>query len=195
VRPRTISSILSFIEKHSLGKFSFDVNDGVILARFEMELDFERARDEIELIPMSTGYVITEYTRYIQWNVFDILVPPKKKLKPYCPGDNVLRDTRRLVTGQEEDAASLIGGKRHVGSGSIQGLKSDASSEHWQLEAKSTRTDSFRLTKKILQKIHDEAKAAGKRPILHLRFRESDSIFTAPRDWVIIPSESFEKMR
>jgi len=105
------------------------------------------------------------------------------------------KKTRRSVEKQEEDGASVIGGQRHVGSGSLSGLKSDASSLRWQQEAKQTKAVSMSITLKWLDKITREARVQGRRPMLHLRFTNIPDSVVADSDWVVVQASVFEKMR
>jgi hypothetical protein len=96
---------------------------------------------------------------------------------------------------QEEDAAKMIGGSRHIGSGAIDGYKSDASSKRWQLEAKSTISKSVPVDLSILDKITREAKEADKKPIVHIRFMRIQQGVIASPDWVMLEADVFERMR
>lgn len=101
--------------------------------------------------------------------------------------------THATVVEQEEQAAALVGGKRHAGSGAFPTLKSDASSDHYQIEAKQTNKDSLCLTLKWLEKITYEASGTGKIPLLHLRFL---SIIPgkSEKDWVVMPVSEFRRL-
>jgi hypothetical protein len=92
---------------------------------------------------------------------------------------------------QEDEGAELIGGKRHIGSGAISGLKSDASSEIWQQEAKQTGGKSFRLSLDVLSKITSEARRQDKKPMLFLRFTDIPDEMVVDDDWVIFPAKFF----
>lgn len=102
---------------------------------------------------------------------------------------------RRAVTEQEEEGARIIDGQRHVGSGAIEGLKSDASSGRWQQEAKQTAGKSIGLKLEWLDKITREARIHDKRPMMFLRFTDSPRHIVAEDDWVVIPKSVFEAMR
>jgi hypothetical protein len=101
---------------------------------------------------------------------------------------------RSLVNEQEEEGARLIGGRRHVGSGAIEGLKSDASSSRWQLEAKQTAGKSIGVSLEWLEKISREARSQDKHPILFLRFTRIPSDMVIEEDWMVIPASVFERM-
>jgi hypothetical protein len=102
---------------------------------------------------------------------------------------------RKRVNEQEDAGADLIGGRRHVGSGAIEGLKSDASSDVWQQEAKQTVAKSIGLSLEWLEKIQHEAKQTGKRPMLFVRFAKPPSHMVVDEDWVVIQASVFERMR
>jgi hypothetical protein len=109
-------------------------------------------------------------------------------------GQGDAKRSRRAVNCQEEDGARVIKGKRHVGSGAIPGLKSDASSDVWQQEAKQTAKKSMSLKLDWLYKISFEAKQQRKRPMMHLRFTEIPEGMAVEQDWVVIPAAVFAKM-
>lgn len=96
--------------------------------------------------------------------------------------------TRLTVLKQENEAGSLVGGKRHRGSGASPWKKSDASGKQFQVECKQTGADSLRVTTEWLKKISQEAIACGKEPALHVRFLK------AQEDWVMIPSHVFKRL-
>jgi len=114
--------------------------------------------------------------------------------KPFMFGIDSAKKARRRVTEQEEDGARLIGGRRHVGSGAIAGLKSDASSEDWQQESKQTAGRSIGLKLEWLNKIYVEARQQNKKPMMHLRFTNIPEYMTVYQDWVVIPADIFGKL-
>jgi hypothetical protein len=93
---------------------------------------------------------------------------------------------------QEHNAANLVGGKRHSGSGASIFCKSDASSDIFQVECKQTEKKSMAIQLEWLEKIQLEAIGKRKKPLLHLRF-DAASVGT-PKDWVCIPQWVFERM-
>ena len=96
------------------------------------------------------------------------------------------------TVSQEHDAANLVGGKRHKGSGSSIFCKSDASSSAFQVECKQTIKKSMVIQLEWLEKIQREALGKTKKPLLHLRFDAAAS--DTPKDWVCIPRWVFERM-
>lgn len=93
------------------------------------------------------------------------------------------------VFRHEEQAADLVGGKRHRGSGSYKFRKSDASSEDYQVECKQTEKKSLGIKTEWLKKIQQEAEFRGKEPVLHIRFTHEDV-----GDWVLIRSTEFKRL-
>ena len=116
------------------------------------------------------------------------------RVSGFAFGRNEKKKIRRSVNEQEEKGARLIGGRRHVGSGSIEGLKSDASSSRWQLEAKQTSRKSISVSIEWLEKISREARTQDKHPILFFRFTNIPSDIAMEQDWVVIPASAFERM-
>jgi hypothetical protein len=133
--------------------------------------------------------------RYIlQWDVSSIR--DSKLARPYSiVTDDGVKSTRKEVTGQEDRAAEMIGGMRHAGSGSIPGLKSDASSGRWQLEAKSTQGKGIRVELSWLSKITFEANRSDKDPIVHIWFRNVPSEVVVEDEWVMVPRSVFERLK
>lgn len=97
------------------------------------------------------------------------------------------------VRRQEEQAAELVGGRRHSGSGSQVFRKSDASSRDYQVECKQTEKESISLKLSWLEKISREAEGMGKEPLLHIRFLEAEDY--VGKDWVMIRSREFEELK
>lgn len=93
------------------------------------------------------------------------------------------------VLRQENDAAALVGGRRHAGSGSSAWKKSDASSEQYQVECKQTEKASISLKLEWLEKLLAEAMPLGKWPLLHIRF-----LIGSEKDWVLMPESVFRKI-
>ena len=118
-----------------------------------------------------------------------------ERVKPFAFGKDGAKKARKKVIRQEEDGARLIGGRRHVGSGAITDLKSDASSDEWQQESKQTAKKSMSLKLEWLYKICVEAKTQDKRPMVHIRFTEIPEYMVMPDDWVLIPAKEFKRLR
>jgi hypothetical protein len=98
----------------------------------------------------------------------------------------------RTVFNHEQKAAAVIGGKRHSGSGAKMGLKSDCSSDRYQLEAKQTQDHSITLSMAWLEKITKEAMGKSKCPMMHIRFL--NPVLGVDRDWVVIPDKEFKRL-
>ena len=95
---------------------------------------------------------------------------------------------KHTVFSHETDAAELVGGKRHRGSGASPWKKSDASSNVFQVECKQTGNESLSLKLEWLTKIEREAMGCGKVPALHVRFLKNQS------DWVMIPAYMLKRL-
>jgi len=102
---------------------------------------------------------------------------------------NVEESPRERVKRQECEAAELIGGRRHAGSGALATLKSDASSVQFQCECKQTEHESMILRSDWLEKISREASECQKLPMLHIRFTGSKN-----SDWICIPEFVFKRL-
>lgn len=99
----------------------------------------------------------------------------------------------RKVFSHETEAAGLIGGRRHAGSGAKTGLKSDGSSDRYQLECKQTAHQSLSVSTEWLQKISREAIGKSRIPMLHIRFLNPPRDML-DRDWVCVPANEFHKI-
>jgi hypothetical protein len=113
---------------------------------------------------------------------------------PLCRFWSIDRPTTQSerVKDQEEDAALVVGGRRHPGSGAFTGLKSDASGKDFQVECKQTEKRSLSLKAEWLEKINREAMGRGKEPMLHMRFLSMDP--DTPQDWVCVPEIVWRKL-
>lgn len=100
--------------------------------------------------------------------------------------------TYQTTKSQEEEAAAMVGGHRHAGSGSFDTLKSDASSDRYQIEAKQTKHAQIALKLEWLSKISYEAYGKGKVPFLHVRFLNTEP--SIEKDWVVIPQSEFKAL-
>jgi hypothetical protein len=148
-------------------------------------------KEEIDLDIVTSGTTSDGFWSFtIVWDCSSI---GEKKLdvEPYCFGDSVKRD-REKINEQEDRLGEIIGGKRHIGSGAIEGYKSDASGDYWQGEAKSTKAKSFNISLIVLKKITLEARTQGKKPIMHIWFKNNDTV--AEDEWVMITADEFERM-
>lgn len=124
----------------------------------------------------------------------------KKKNKPLSPLGALRRlksaderSTHATVLEHENDAAALIEGDRHRGSGASMYRKSDASSERYQLEAKQTEKKSLSLKAEWLIKITKEAIAQRKVPLLSIRFLNIREVLV-DNDWVLLPASEFREL-
>jgi len=170
-----------------------------LLVRFVSAHDWVTFIEDTDLpIIFKQSYTITDMEsaessdRYaVNWDC-DQIDKGKRERKQFDFSQGVEKRARGRVTEQEEEGAGMIGGERHVGSGAISGLKSDASSKVWQQEAKQTASKSFRVTLNMLAKISEEARLQGKRAMVFLRFTEVPDVMNMEEDWILIPRSAFE---
>ena len=108
------------------------------------------------------------------------------------PSGSESHSNHQTVRAQETDAAALVHGKRHAGSGCLDGLKSDGSSERYQIEAKQTEHRSLGVTLAWLQKLSMEAYGRGREPMLHVRFLQAP--VGVDQDWVMVSAREFRRL-
>lgn len=100
------------------------------------------------------------------------------------------RQTRKLSRRQEAGLAEDTGGTVQKGSGALWYLKGDVRVRgQLRIEAKFTRTPSYRITTGVLQKIREEC-APGERPVLAIDFL-NPSTNHPDEQWVAIPRDLF----
>lgn len=200
IKPRSVSSFIRAILSADKGA-SVNVRPG---GRLEVWFRSALGKDEIVSeydVPVVDSSFSTGRNGWPVFRVkFDVSAIGKKERPKKGTGFTFdkINQSQRLrdsVREQEDDGAELIGGQRHVGSGAIADLKSDASSERWQQEAKQTRAASISLTVAWLDKITREARVNDKRPMMHLRFTNLPDDVVAGADWVVIPADVFYEMR
>lgn len=196
-RPRTITAVINAM-------LAADANANVQILRDRIFLitcsaqAYVDLKDDIDLplisSSMTPGCSLDPPRGTLVWDRSPIPDPNKGRLKPYDLVDPEAQKRTDDVLRQEEDAANLIGGRRHPGSGSMDGLKSDGSSRVFQEESKQTAAKSFRITLEVLNKIVIEARRQAKKPMVHIRFRKIPDNMVVWQDWVVIPASIFGKM-
>jgi Holliday junction resolvase len=97
------------------------------------------------------------------------------------------------VSRHEKEISESLGGYAHIGSGRLDGLKSDGSTDRYQIEAKQTAKQSISIKMEWLQKITDEALPCGRIPIVAIRFLNCDDLLT-DRDWILVPASEFKDL-
>lgn len=189
--PKTISSLVATVIKESRGWHEFQCGDGSFVVFLTSEIGYQVLKDTVELRIISCGgaYRASVFLRFIRWDCSS-MGKPDSSFKPFEIGDDRGKRIRKSVYEQEDYAAKIIGGERHVGSGAIRFLKSDASSDKWQVEAKQTSRKSITVSLEWLQKIQDEATTQQKHPMLMLRFVNIPEPFTVHKDWAVIPADT-----
>jgi len=213
MKPRTVASLVKkVLDADRESRFKYQPESDLtgtddeypqLCVWFKSARAYSELKEEIDLPILEFDKVdlfvgLEKRQRYfIIWNCHSVVRPEKEfqRVRPYdYDGRDDAAILRKKVTEQEDDGAAMIGGTRHSGSGAVDKLKSDASSDKWQQEAKQTVHQSFRLTVDVLDKITREARAQHKQPMVYLRFTNMPTEKIAPDNWVIISEESFRAM-
>ncbi len=166
---------------------------------FKSVLAYSELKDSIDLSVVNSGILpdpTANHRAFMVWDCSKITFEQSGEIKPFAfDGRDEALNARRVVNEQEEDTAALIDGRRHVGSGAIEGLKSDASSDTWQAESKSTVAKSLSLKLDVLDKISREAREQNKKPMVHVRFTNVPQHMIVSEDWVVLTGDEFERLR
>jgi len=203
-RPRKISSLIARVLAEDPRAPAVDY-DGIrkrLFVKLTSRLAWSNLLEEVE-VPVVDKFELTVVEKdgsrgqrfCVTWDCDDIPsgeIPPVRGFSFDRRGAE--KRARRRVREQEDEGARIIGGERHVGSGAISDLKSDASSEEWQQESKQTAAKSFRLTLDVLEKITREARTQGKKPMVFLRFTDIPEEMVVEEDWAIVPKSCYEEM-
>jgi hypothetical protein len=203
-KPRTIAGLIGRVLRSEPGCDSLKIHivNGVkrlvvLLSSVQAKIDL---KDDVELPLLNSSrfsQIIdgTREIRYLlEWDISRVGFDKKETIKPFSFGNKDLtRRTRMAVTAQEEEVASMIGGRRHIGSGAVPGIKSDASSDHWQVEAKRTERKTFGLSIDLLSKITAEASVQDKTPMMYITFANIPHGVRMSDTWVVIPKSEYEK--
>jgi hypothetical protein len=204
-KPRTIAGLIGRVLKEdpscdSIRLHSVNGQKRLLVLLKSVEAKMELADDvELDLVNCERITVPTgrgsEVRYMLDWDVSRVGFDKSSGKKPFQFGDrSEARRIKKAVRAQEESAASLIGGRRHVGSGAIPGIKSDASSETWQVEAKRTERKSFGLSVDLLSKITAEAATTGRDPMMYITFGAIPKDVRVEDTWVVIPRSKFEEI-
>lgn len=102
------------------------------------------------------------------------------------------KEVKRRSAIQERKRIEAIGGRRHSGSGSRSGYKSDGSTDRWRMENKFTTAVSYRVQLKDLHKIRSEC-LNGQAPVFNVDFQDKHTGETR-ESWVLVPSKEWEKL-
>lgn len=205
IRPRKISALVGRVMETdpNVEVIDYRRKQKTLYVQLRSALAWERLLEEIDLpvksqfdykAPTDVTRMTTERFFVIIWDCSEIgRVEPSSNIG-FAFGKNEAKRARKRVSEQEEEGARIIGGRRHVGSGALSDLKSDASSAEWQQEAKSTKHKSFGLKLEILEKITREARVQDKKPMVFLRFTDIPDDMSVESDWVVIPKSVFEEL-
>jgi hypothetical protein len=101
---------------------------------------------------------------------------------------------RRASIRQEDSIASDLGGKRQPGSGAVPGIKGDVKVEGiYRIEAKYTRSKTYRLDRTELGKIRGECSGLEV-PLFIIDFVDPQT-GGSPDRWVALPFHHFQRMK
>lgn len=196
-KPRTRTAVINAVLRVDK-RAHVQVRGSKIVAQLFSANAFVELQDDIDLPIISKSVEHPNrpgmYKGMIVWDCSSISDGDSGQVKPYAFNDSKAGKVHEEVVEQEEEAAELVGGHRHPGSGAIDGLKSDGSGRRFQIEAKGVRGASFSMTLEVLDKIYREARSTSKIPMLHVRFKSVPSSMTVPEDWVAIPASVFKEM-
>lgn len=104
------------------------------------------------------------------------------------------KHTRRASIRQEESIASDLGGKRQPGSGALPGIKGDVKVDGiYRIEAKYTRSKTYRLDRTELGKIRGEC-VGLEVPLFVIDFVDPQT-GGSPDRWVALPFHHFQRMK
>lgn len=98
---------------------------------------------------------------------------------------------KRRATRQERQRIEAIGGRRHSGSGSFAGNKSDGSTDRWRMENKFTTAESYRVTLADLLKLRSECRGF-QAPVFNVEFQEKTG--AVKETWVLVPAADWERL-
>ncbi|MFA5435836.1 MAG: hypothetical protein WC372_07360 [Candidatus Neomarinimicrobiota bacterium] len=98
---------------------------------------------------------------------------------------------KKRATRQERQRIEAIGGRRHSGSGSFAGNKSDGSTDRWRMENKFTTAESFRVTLADLTKLRSECRGF-QAPVFNVEFQEKTG--AVRETWVLVPAADWERL-
>ena len=205
IKPKKISSLIGRVMEADpkVEVINYQKEKGTLYVQLRSALAWEVLLEEIDLPvtckfdfkrPKDIKRMSTERFFVITWDCSGIKQREPEPVTGFSFGKNDAKRDRRRVSEQEEEGARIIGGRRHVGSGAISDLKSDASSDEWQQEAKSTKHKSFGLKLEMLEKITREARIQDKKPMVFLRFTDIPDDMSVEDDWIVIPKSAWEDM-
>lgn len=118
-----------------------------------------------------------------------------KERVPYalaCLGLKFENQTIKQKSVQQENlVAEICGGRVQPGSGSSIYAKGDVKTQDYLIECKRTDKRSIGLKVDWLEKITEEARTAGKRPMMSLEFEDT----RYEQQWFLIPRSEWERIR
>lgn len=103
------------------------------------------------------------------------------------------KEVKRRSARQERQRIEAVGGRRHSGSGSRSGYKSDGSLGYrWRMENKFTTKESYRVALSDLRKLRSEC-LNGQAPVFNVDFQDKHTGETKD-SWVLVPSKEWERL-
>lgn len=135
----------------------------------------------------SVGYVKVPWDRAFGNELVAILEPPQ--------GGQPMKKKaiQRRATRQETKRIEAVGGRRHSGSGSRRGYKSDGSVGYrWRMENKFTTAASYRVQLRDLGKLRSEC-LNGQAPVFNVEFQDKHT-GQVKESWVLVPAKEWEKL-
>jgi hypothetical protein len=100
---------------------------------------------------------------------------------------------KRASMKQETDIMEALGGRRQVGSGALAHLKGDGRvRDKYRVEAKYTRSNSYRLTRQELNKLRGECEGS-EIPVFVIDYVDPET-GGSPDRWVVVEFERFRQM-
>lgn len=104
------------------------------------------------------------------------------------------RNDNKFGHKAESFAMKSHGAQEHVGSGGIDGLKSDGSTKKLRFESKATTKQSFSVKLSVLEKIRKEAIAMDQEPVLTVAFVYENGRTKPHGDFVMISRQLFNEL-
>ena len=95
---------------------------------------------------------------------------------------------------QETARAKAIGGRRQPGSGNKPGFKGDVRTTDTIEEWKFTTHRSYALNRESLQKLMEDALAAGRAPVFGVEFRDAMAKPNPTEQWILIPAWVYDDL-
>jgi len=99
---------------------------------------------------------------------------------------------KKWVKKETKDAKDF-NGTRTPRSGGLWGFKGDIKSDKFLIESKETEKDSFRITKKLWNKIYTEAIESRRLPLLSIQIDDIDIVVMDKNDLLMLLEDNEEE--